>query len=108
MASLSTKRNSEDFEIMEGLHLVPQGSSPTIAAKDCTIFQITVVNQGSVSATLTVTDGNSNKPVPAVSFAQNTLTIYSWPEGLFCPGGLTWTASVVSTIAAEIMGFVHS
>ena len=108
MASLSTKRNTPQEIVSEGLVAVPTGSTALVSV-DAFIFQISVSNTTGGSLTFLVTDKNSTGAitlVPTVPIPANTIIIMSWPEGVKMNGGIQWQAGG-SGLTAEVLAFQH-
>lgn len=84
---------------------------PAVAANVTTthtwIFQIVVVNKTAGAITFTLTDRNT---VPldlltAVSLPANSILIADFPEGMYMPNGVTWSASAGTSLNGSITGY---
>ena len=88
--------------------LVPVPTSPTdLTTVDTWIRQIYVSNPTGGSITFTVKDKQSTprNVLGAVAIAANsTSLVMICPDGLYCPGGVNWSAGGAG-LEAEVFGF---
>ena len=107
MASLSSRRDSPQNAIQQGLSLVPS-SLTAVTSADSVIYQITVSNVDSGAHTLLVQDQQATPGilVPTISIPANTVIIMEFPEGILMKSGIKWQASAANDLWSEIYGFV--
>lgn len=105
MASLSSS-NYKAFPLgfSQEIQLIPAVAAD-IAEQDAILWQIHISNTTGGALTVTLLDKQATPRyiLPAVSIAANTSYVISWPEGLFCDGGINWVASGVG-LQASIVG----
>lgn len=106
MASLSTKRNSPQNSLTEGL-VVPPSSATDLIAHDAWVFQVVLCNTTGSAATITVADKQSSplNLFAAFSVGANTTVTFNFPEGVKMIGGIRWSQGTANAINAEVVGW---
>jgi hypothetical protein len=89
--------------LTRGLQVVPAVAAD-VTTKNAWIYQLTVANTHSATVTLLVQNKETSAKtlVPTVSLGGNSLTIMSWPEGIYMSGGISWVASLADKLHADI------
>jgi hypothetical protein len=103
MAATIVTNNRSEWETVP--KLIPL-SVEDVYATDCHVVEITLTNETSSPVTVTIADKQSPARAvtpPAVVVPGNGDLVWEF-TGRFCPGGLTWVASVASAITGYVRG----
>ena len=107
MASRSSERSvTFKYNVSENVGAVPAVATD-LTSTDSRLWQISVANTTAGALTFLVKDKQATPRtiIPTVSIAANTAYVISWPEGIFCYGGINWTASSTGLEAAVIASY---
>lgn len=101
MAGSTVYKQTYEKSVNPALQVVPN-SGTALTSEDTLLFSMYVSNTTGGAVTLLVVDGNSRQVIPTVSIPANTVQFYQWNDGIFCPGGITWTAGSASALHAAV------
>jgi len=85
--------------VMSQITVVPN-SGTDLATKDTIVYGVHICNNtaGAVTFTLTDKQGTPLKIFNAQSIAANSSLTVNWNEGIFCTGGLVWSAGAATSL----------
>lgn len=109
MAGTTIKKTTYGFSISPELQVVPD-SATALSSSDTLLYSMYVSNVTGSTVALTVLDGQSTprEVVPTTNIGPHQILSAEWLDGLVCPGGVTWSATVADSLQAAVTGTKRS